>query len=239
MKDTLIGMGRFIKEEIQRYPELKRYLMLVFAGLLLVSFFVLADFGGRTVTGDLAVEREENSPESVSPTLSEGSFREKDKDLKTSTLVVHVAGRVRNPGIFFLKRGARVAEAIKRAKPLKNACLDALNLAEKVSDGMKIYVPSHKEAEKAGWPLGFVKNNLKKESLSGSSQDGGKEKIINLNTCTKDELEEVPGIGEKTAEKIINYRKQNRGFSSLNELLKIRGIGEKKLNSFKEYFRVK
>ena len=98
-----------------------------------------------------------------------------------------------------------------------NANQEAVNLAEKLRDGSKIYIPNKDD-----------KVNI--NNFSSASSDN--EIIMDLNTATKEELMKLPSVGDKTADSIIKYREDNE-FNDFNDLLKVPGIGKKKLESFK------
>lgn len=119
---------------------------------------------------------------------------------------VDVSGEVLNPGVYQLPVGSRIEEAIKAAGGIKTSAdpdfvAKNLNLAQKVSDGMKIYVPKLAEANQAG-----------NQAVAGSSTS---EVLININTAPLSDLDKLPGVGEVTAQKIID----SRPFGSLEELL--------------------
>ncbi len=133
----------------------------------------------------------------------------------SSKLIVHVAGAVRRPGVYSLPENSRVDDAILLAGGRRrNADLDALNLAAKVTDGQQIVMPA-------------------RTSEQGAAADGEK-RAVNLNQATPEELDQLDGIGPTMAAKIVEYRKQNGGFGSVSDLDKIAGIGEKRLASLKE-----
>lgn len=162
----------------------------------------------------------------------------------SGVIVVHVAGRVSHPGIVSLPASSRVYDAVARASPLPDACLDALNLAERLGDGMRIYVPSRSEVAASGGIEAWVVRSGTSIS-NGSSGSGNRASgeasppRVDLNAASARDLEELPGIGPKTAQKIIEYREQNGFFRSVDDLLEIPGIGEKKLENIKSYVFVR
>lgn len=142
---------------------------------------------------------------------------------ENSEVFVHISGAVKNPGIIKLDSSKRVVDALERAGgPTDEADLDRINLAAKLHDEEKIYIPK----------IGEI-NNSEFSSLlsSGKSNSTGK---ININTADSSELQKIPGVGAKTAEKIINYRSQN-SFSSIDDIKNVDGIGDKKFESMKDY----
>jgi len=127
-------------------------------------------------------------------------------------LTVHVAGEVRHPGVYRVADGKRVLAAVEKAGgATKDADLDGLNLASKLTDERQIIVPS--------------------TSPSGS---GGAKAMVSLNQATVEELQTLDGVGPSTAEKIVEYRESNGGFSKLEELDQVDGIGPKRLETLKE-----
>ncbi|WP_227767565.1 helix-hairpin-helix domain-containing protein [Zhaonella formicivorans] len=136
-------------------------------------------------------------------------------------ILVHISGAVEKPGVYSLKSGSRVNDAVFLAVPLAEADLDALNLAAPLVDGQKIPVPKKGEAppQIAG--------------AQGISSGSGTGKV-NINTAGLAELDSLPGIGPATAQKIIDYRTQHGGFKSVEELDQVSGIGAKKLEELKE-----
>lgn len=141
-----------------------------------------------------------------------------------ATLVVHVAGAVEQPGVVELDAGARVIDALEAAGGgLADADLDRLNLAAKLVDGQRVLV------QRIGDPA--VPDATATGGQPGTGADPGPEgaiTLVNLNSATSIELEELPGIGPVLAEAIITERSRRGGFRSVNELRDVRGIGEKR-----------
>ena len=145
---------------------------------------------------------------------------------------VYITGEVNNPGVKELEVGARIEDAIMRAGGLTEfANINKVNLAYKLEDGQKIYIPNKNEnieeyvAEENG--EGIVENNNKSV---------GK---ININTADIELFCKLPGVGESLARKIIDYRDENGKFKTVDDLKNVTGIGEKKFESLKEYIVVK
>ena len=136
-------------------------------------------------------------------------------------LVVHVAGAVRRPGVYRLTQGARAGSAVARAGGATGrADLTAVNLAAPVVDGQQVIVPLRMAAGGA--------------AAGGAS---GAEAPLSLATAGADQLEELDGIGETLAERIVEYRDAQGGVRSIDELAEVDGIGEKRLAALKEELR--
>lgn len=138
-------------------------------------------------------------------------------------VVVHVAGAVTKPGVVELGAGARVIDALEAAGgAAPDADLDRLNLAAKLADGERVLVQRVGEPLAAGVP---------EPGASGSEATSG---LLNLNTATPAQLEELPGIGPVLAAAIIEERERRGGFRSVNELRDVRGIGEKRFEDLRD-----
>ncbi|MGH2822321.1 MAG: ComEA family DNA-binding protein [Thermoleophilaceae bacterium] len=132
---------------------------------------------------------------------------------------VHVAGAVRRPGLVRVPAGSRVAAAVARAGgPSRRADLTGVNLAAQVEDGQQVVVPV------AGAVPG----------ATGTSTAGVSGVKPSLGTATVDQLDEIDGIGPTLAERIVEYRTENGGFGSMNELQDVDGIGEKRSETLRE-----
>jgi len=139
-----------------------------------------------------------------------------------TVIFVDIKGAVKNPGVYQMKVGDRVKDALDAAGGLtEEADSQKVNLAQRVEDQMVIVVPKvGEEAEKI--PAGETRKEATKE---------GK---VNINTATVEELKTLKGVGEKKAEAIIEYRKKNGSFKTKEDLMKVRGIGKKLFESFEE-----
>lgn len=138
-------------------------------------------------------------------------------------ILVDVAGWVREPGVYEFTEGARVVDAIDAAGGARpGAVLQALNLAALLVDGSQILVP--REGEEAVAP-----------PVAGGAVAGG---LINVNTASTTELEELPGVGEVIAQAIIDHRTENGPFTSVDQLLDVSGIGDATLEDIRELVTV-
>lgn len=175
----------------------------------------------------------------VENSASEADIEETEEQ---NEIIIHISGAIVNEGIVKMKQGARIADVIEKAGGLKeNASLKNVNLAYMVEDGQKIYIPTVQEEELGQDDIKeyLIVEDGNNSSINGTKFDKGDELMVNLNKATQTELEELPGIGASTALKIINYRKENGDFKSIEDIKNVNGIGEAKFNNIKEYICVK
>lgn len=144
-------------------------------------------------------------------------------------LIVDVRGAVNKPGVYTLTVGSRVQDAILSAGDvLSNADTHALNLARRINDGEQIYVPLVGEATVAP-PTAASKSSTARTPTAQAPP--GK---ININTATLEQLDTLPGIGPAIAQRIIDYRTQNGDFKKIDDLKKVRGIGDAMFDQIKD-----
>lgn len=158
-----------------------------------------------------------------------------------SKVVVDIKGMVVNPGVYEVDSTARVNDVIELAGGLlENADTSLINLAKIVSDEMAIIIYSDEEArEKYKEELCVCNSELMKNDACVNNNDNNSDDgLVDINTCTIDELMEVRGIGRVKAEAIIKYREDNGNFSSIEDIQKVSGIGESLFEKIKEYIKV-
>lgn len=202
------------------FPTVERRRAVAFAvvGLLLLALLLrhaLAHGGGGAGAGPsvqvapLAGSSGSAVPGPADVTGSVGSALPASKQL-----VVDVVGAVRRPGVYRLPAGSRVQAAVARAGGLTpHADLAAVNLAAPLADGEQILVAA-RGAVGAG---------------SSASTPGTPSAPLSLNTATAEQLDALPGIGPVTAQKIVDYRTQHGGFTSVDDLDAIPGFGPSRL----------
>lgn len=151
-------------------------------------------------------------------------------------LRVHVVGAVHHPGVHELGPGARVIDAVDSAGGLTgDASPGQLNFAQPVADGQQVWIGTHAEpggevrspAETSQQPGPPGQSGQSGQSGPDGAASGDGQGLVNLNSASQAELEELPGVGPATAQKIITWREENGGFRSVEDLMEIRGIGEK------------
>lgn len=146
-----------------------------------------------------------------------------------SEIIVSVIGEVAEPGLKTLEPGARVADALDAAQPLPGAETMALNHAQRLSDGQQLHIlPSGAAPPPApGEPAPAGGNS---SGPGGGASGSG----VSLNSATAEELTELKGVGEVTAQAIVAYREEHGGFKDVEELLEVSGIGPAKLEQLKD-----
>ncbi|MHB1018200.1 MAG: ComEA family DNA-binding protein [Coriobacteriia bacterium] len=180
------------------------------------------------------------APEIAFDEVAEAGEAEVDGSAETTEVapavaVVHVAGAVLCPGVYSLPVGARVSDAVAAAGgALGSAAPDAVNLARIVADGERIYIPTQEEAEGAPGEVGTAGSWSGEPTAGGVSADG----TIDVNRATAAELEELPGVGPATAQKIIDDRETNGPFTKPEDLMRVPGIGAKKFEAMREQVSV-
>jgi competence protein ComEA len=176
--------------------------------LLAATLLVLLAVAGRTLAGADSPTAEPQAE--LVPTRSAAV---------SAMVVVHVAGAVRQPGLYRLKEGQRIADAIARAGgATAKADTAAVNLAAPLADGMQVLIPS-RVAGAAGTAAG------------GSASPGAR---VSLSSATVEQLDELPGIGPVTAQKIVDYRAKSGGFRSVDDLDAIPGIGPARVEQLRD-----
>ena len=194
--------------DININPEQKRGLIIVFALTIgLAGFFFL------------------NSRPTAEPVLiQETNIDQTQNDLIDipTKLIVNVAGRVKNPGVYQLPQGSRVVDAIEAAgMQLKGVDISDINLARLLVDGEQVLVGGTKLTSKQITPKKFTSDNP-----------------LDINRATITQLDTLPGIGPVTAQRIIDYRTKVGRINSIDELKKISGLGGSKFEEIKALLRV-
>lgn len=172
--------------------------------------------------GGLLPKKEEAVEESEAVVTTVLAEKTEESTTLEAVIFVDIKGEVKKPGVYQMKVGDRVKDALDAAGGLTaEADSQKVNLAQRVEDQMVIVVPKVGEEAEA-IPAGATSKEVSKE---------GK---VNINTATVEELKTLKGVGEKKAEAIIEYRKKNGSFKTKEDLMKVRGIGKKLFESFEE-----
>lgn len=156
-------------------------------------------------------------------------------------IVVHIAGEINKPGIVRIKEGARIADIIEKAEGLtQEADITNINLAYIVEDGQKIIIPNKQDKkEQDSEYIQTESGDTNLQDTLKQQEKGEKLSMININKASQKELEQLPGIGPSTALKIIEYRKENGNFNSVEDIKNVPGIGDAKFDNIKDNISVK
>ena len=144
-------------------------------------------------------------------------------------LYIDMEGEVKRPGVYEMKPGARIFEAVRKAGGLTGkADTRTINQAEKVTDGQLIVIPRKGRGEDGTNPAETgIGSSAGTGTTEGSTGGTSAQGLININTASEAELQKIPGVGPVTAGKIIAYRTQNGRFRRKEDLKNVSGIGEK------------
>ena len=211
---------------IEKIKEYKIIVICAVLGLALGGFFLLKPTSQTPV-------KEKNLQAEVAAVLKDSSSdkevnkEEKEESPEQDLITVDVKGAVKSPGIYDLPVGSRVHDAVQKAGGLtEEADSKSLNLAQKISDEALVYVPTKGEEAAS------------QQAASGTTPSTSKEKKVNLNRASLEELKQVKGLGGKRAQDIIDHREANGKFKSVDELKKVSGIGAKTIEKLKDHVTV-
>lgn len=207
---------------IQKIMEYK-----IFIGLSLIGFII----GGSIIlknTNTLSQNKTEVVNQEITSNSSSSHMEisdSKTQEEKEEDITIDVKGAVKQPGIYQMKAGSRVYEALQKAGGLtENADHKSINQAQKLKDESVIYVAT----------IGEEATDVNKET----EEKEQKSSLVNLNTATETELQTISGIGLKRAQDIINYRETNGNFRSIEDLKNVSGFGAKTIEKIKDYVTV-
>ena len=211
---------------IEKIKEYKIIVICAILGLALGGFFLLKPTS-QTPVKEKNLQAEVSAVSKDSSSEKEVKKEKKEESAEQDLITVDVKGAVKSPGIYDLPVGSRVHDAVQKAGGLtEEADSKSLNLAQKVSDEALVYVPTKGEEAAS------------QQAASGTTPSTSKEKKVNLNKASLEELKQVKGLGGKRAQDIIDHREANGKFKSVDELKKVSGIGAKTIEKLKDYVTV-
>lgn len=220
----------------QNKEKVKKISIIVIVMVLIIGYFIYQR------KNEFTINEEDVSKENA---------MEEPKEEKSKKIIVHISGAVKQEGVVELEENSRIADAIEKVGGLKeNAETREINLAYKLEDGMKIYIPTkeeikNKESQEVNQENEYVYGGTKENSSQASnlqenseSKETIRNKKVNINKASQEELDNLPGIGPSTAEKILEYRKQNGNFKSIEDIKEVSGIGESKFEKIRDMITV-
>src|SRR6056297_479419 len=208
-------------------------------GLLFITGGILCFLAAAAMVWHFSGKVPDQEPTVVAGPLP-GSVKERPVETvgnpSETVWVIYITGSVEHPGVYEIDSGSRVHNAVKKAGGLlPDADRVGINLAEKLHDGAHIHIPEVKtDNEQSHLPRSpldssTVINTRSPGDTNDSNSSTFSNALVDINIADSKELQALPGIGPVTAEKIITFRQKHGRFSSISELIRIKGIGEKKL----------
>lgn len=205
----------------------KKEIILIIIFIISVVFFNIKEFKYKTNQKLTIEESTEASDSKEKNKVQENISKETDQEIiKPKQIKVDICGAVKKPGVINLVEGDRVIDAINKAGGLTDkADILRINRSKYVCDSEKIIIPEIGEK--------IIVDDTNDSDVIGI------DKKININTASKDELIRLDGIGESISERIIRYRQKNNGFKSIEDIMKVSGIGQSKYEQIKDSIKVK
>lgn len=224
-----------------RYKKGRQFYLSVFIAILIaiviLSLLTVRQIRDIKIKENILKAVSDSAEESETPGNNENNSADNNpgddpgrkKEEVPSKIKVYICGEINNAGVYEISNNTRIVDLIEIAGGVKkDACLDSLNLAEILTDGQKVYIPSAEEV--------LNSNNI--VTGNGNKNNGNETKIININFAGKSDLELLPGIGPELAQRIIDYRNTNGLFKKKEDLKNVTGIGDKKFNAIKDHISV-
>lgn len=201
--------------------------------LIGIAIIVLVGFGYYKSNSD---NLNNNQIQTLVDTKSTESINEKSENNTqnredNSTTMCQIDGCVNKPGVYSFKKDDRIKDIVELAGGFtQDADTKSVNLAMKLKDEMKVYVPSKTETSKA------QNNNIESSDIV-TIKDNNSNSLVNINTADSNKLQSLPGIGPSKAKKIIEFREKNQ-FKKIEEIKNVDGIGDKTFESLKSLITI-
>lgn len=239
-----------IKELGTRIIEDRRTVKILAVIIVIVTAFLFFGPKGKNENVTLENKKDEISSEKASETANDGEnsevAEESDKEKETQgggKIFIDIAGEVKNPGVYEVTSDSRIFEAIEKAGGLtEKADTTNVNQAETVKDGQKISIPKKGATAQSSGGSGGEPSQTTSAPASNAQNSAGTDPAsgakININSADSSQLQTINGIGPSTAEKIIRYRTSKGAFKSIDDLKKVNGIGDKKLEKLRPYVTI-
>lgn len=212
--------------------------IIVFVIILLFSIYKIIDSKNLKLKENVYVVSQSEVEKSES--ISQKKEINKDNQIKETlntdsinkrSITIFISGEVKNPGVVTIDSDKRLSDAIENlGGTTENADLNKINLAMKLEDEQHYIIP--KIGEDIEYNTG---QNIENNEVGDNIE---KSKLVNINLATIQELDTLPGVGEATANKIVNYREENGRFKSIDEIKNVNGIGEKKYEELKSMISI-
>ncbi|MBZ2387405.1 helix-hairpin-helix domain-containing protein [Anaerococcus murdochii] len=208
---------------------------IIFAGVIFLAFLVANVFSNAGFK-DIFNKNEDEIVMSKPDNENLDDMKNKEtssNDLSTEDKKVYISGEVKNSGVYDIKDGDRLDDLVKRAGGFtEKADINAINLALRLEDQMKIYIPNIDENQN----INADNTNLAMGEVTSTNPKSSGQKI-NINLASKEELMTLPNIGEKRAQAILDYRQENK-FTKIEDIKNVSGIGDKYFEAMKDLITV-
>ncbi len=196
------------------------------------------DMKGIVINTDNTEYEDLTEKENTSPTETQVQVKTEEIEEVSGEIIVHISGEIKKPGIIELPAGKRLIDAVELLGGLTaDADANRINLAKKLKDEEKIYIPKIGE-ELDSSLIEVVESSNEISADSATSNTESNTEKININTCTKESLNTLPGIGEVISTRIIEYREATP-FNTIDDIMNVSGIGDKKFEGLKDLIIVK
>lgn len=212
---------------------MKKCKIIIFIMILLFSIYKIIDNKNLDIKDNVYIvsQSEVREEESISNNISDekdnqGKEQIKIENTNKKTITVFISGEVKNPGVVAIDAEKRLSDAVNElGGTTENADLNKVNLAMKLKDESHYIIPK----------IGDNLESHNKETFENNIENdlNNKNNLININTASIQELDALPGVGEATANKIVNYREEKGKFNSIEEIKNVNGIGDKKYEELK------
>lgn len=211
--------------------------------ILLVIFFKVVSYSG-IFSFQNKINEIDDTTQILDESDSKGDIKSSDNDLKNNKenkdskqIVVYISGEVSTPSVVTINSDKRLKDAIDMAGGLtKNADTERINLALKLEDSQHYIIPT--KGDNTSINQDTQNSNDSSNTAANEDLNGNSNKKININSADQSELDKIPGVGESTAKKILEYRKENGNFKSIEDIKNVSGIGDKKFESMKDYISI-
>ena len=225
--------------------------------IITFAIIILISIGGLLCKGYLSDEvyvlnEEENTSKNTEDTINKNDGAENssssnsnednksENDVGVKEITVYISGQVAKEGVVTLSSDKRLADAVEKLGGLtKNADTNNINLAMKLEDEKHYIIPKEGEVIQNNSDSTQVTSNKDNNSSNNATQSDSQGSKININTADLKQLDDIPGVGEATANKILSYRDENGEFKSIEEIKNVNGIGDKKFENMKDLICVK
>ena len=206
---------------------------IIFAGLIFLAFLIANFFSNEGLVNKFTKDDEIVMVSENDQDNKVENNKETPDDLINQDKKVYISGEIKNSGVYDINDGDRLDDLVKRAGGLtEKADINSINLAMRLEDQMKIYIPNIDENQN----INNGSTNLAIGQISNDSTNLQKNKI-NINSASKEELMTLPNVGEKRAQAILDYRQENR-FEKIEDIKNVSGIGDKYFEAMKDLITV-